>query len=57
MRVQCVLVHGGVGPKNKDHVVTSLVTLLNEFSSDSFCIKVSGELPSKIRDKCMWEVG
>ena len=56
MRVQHVLVWGGVGPKNKDHVVTSLVTLLDEFPSDSFRVDVSGKLFSKIGDKCVWEI-
>ena len=57
MRVQCVLVRGGVGPKDEDHVVASLVTFLNEFPSDSFQVDVSGELLSKISDKCAWEIG
>ena len=57
MSIQRVLVRGDIGPKNKDCVVTSLVTFLNEFPSDSFRVNVSGELPSKIGDKCMWEIG
>ena len=57
MRVQCVLVRDKVGPKNEDRVVASLVTLFNEFPSDSFQVDVSGELLSKIRNKCTWKIG
>ena len=56
-RIQRILVRGGVGPKNEDHVVTSLVTLVDKFSSDSFRVEVSGELPSEIGDTCVWEIG
>ena len=56
MRVQRVLVRGGIGPEDEDCVVTSLVTLVDEFPSDSFRVEVSGELPSKIGDKCAWEI-
>ena len=57
MSVQRVLVRDEVGPKNEDRVVASLVTLFNEFSSDSFQVDVSGELLSKIGDKCTWKFG
>ena len=56
MRVQRVLVRGGISPEDEDCVVTSLVTLVDEFPSDSFRVEVSGELPSKIGDKCAWEI-
>ena len=56
MRVQRVLVRGGIGPKNEDCVVTSLVAFVDEFPSDSFRVEVSGELPSEIGDKCAWEI-
>ena len=56
MRVQRVLVRGGVGPKNEDRVVASLVAFVDKFSSDSFQVEVSGELPSEIGDKCAWEI-
>ena len=56
MRIQRVLVRGGVGPKNEDCVVTSLVAFLDEFPSDSFRVDVSGELSSKIGNKCAWEI-
>ena len=56
MRVQRVLVRGGIGPEDEDCVVTSLVAFVDEFPSDSFRVEVSGELPSKIGDKCAWEI-
>ena len=57
MRVQRVLVRDEVGLKNEDCVVASLVTLFNEFPSNFFDVNVSGELLSKIGDKCVWKVG
>ena len=36
--------------------MTSLVTFLNKFPSDSFGVNVFGEFSSKIGDKCAWEI-
>ena len=36
--------------------MTPLVTFLDKFPSDSFRVDVSGELSSKIGDKCAWEI-
>ena len=54
--IQCVLVWGGVDPKDKDCVLGSLIVFGSKLLSDSVWVDVLHEASSKIRDRCDWEV-
>ncbi|ETW75970.1 hypothetical protein HETIRDRAFT_430420 [Heterobasidion irregulare TC 32-1] len=44
------------GPKDDNCVLTPLFTFLDEFSSNSFGIHASGDMPTEIGDVCCWKI-